>query len=63
MTPDEIKKKREEIRVTIETRRMEIEIEESRLRLLWRICKHPNKFKRSTMGDLGEHCPDCGWGT
>ncbi len=26
-----------------------------------RQCEHPNKYSYSAQGDMGVHCPDCGW--
>jgi len=37
----------------------EIDIERARIRALQRQCRHPNKFKTSTMGEMSKYCPDC----
>lgn len=58
-----IKEDADVIRARIRELQGEIKVEQARLGVVRARCAHPDKFRRSTMGDVGWHCPDCGWGT
>jgi hypothetical protein len=62
VTQEEIRTERDAIKERIEMHQTEADVERTRLRGLWRRCKHPSQFQVSTMGELGMRCPDCGWG-
>lgn len=69
-TPDEIKSLAEPIRARIALIRekivdleSELEGELARLRGVQRKCDHPRAYEKSSMGDSGFHCPDCGKST
>ncbi len=32
-------------------------------RSVQQMCKHPNSYTYTVMGDPGTKCPDCGWAT
>jgi tRNA(Ile2) C34 agmatinyltransferase TiaS len=63
MTQDEIKQQYEQHKDTIQDLRGEIEIEQARMRVLQRKCKHPNCYEYYAMGERGIKCPDCGYQT
>ena len=58
-----IKEDADAIRVRIRELRGEVTVEQARLRVVQARCDHIDKFRRSTMGDVGWYCPECGWGT
>lgn len=41
--------------------RAEIESDRARLEYYQNKCGHANGYQTSCMGDLGFHCPDCGY--
>ena len=57
----DIKTDAEAIRDRIRELQGEVEVERARLRVVQARCRHPNKFKYSVQGDMGEKCPECGW--
>ncbi|MBI2065346.1 MAG: hypothetical protein HYT62_04855 [Candidatus Yanofskybacteria bacterium] len=63
MTLSEIRRKHKEI---VE-RRKALNNEMQKLLLEWQQlqleCDHKNKYQTSCMGELGTHCPDCGYST
>ncbi len=58
-----IKEDADAVRVRIRELRGEVTVEQARLRVVQARCEHPDKYRTSTMGDSGWHCPECGWGT
>lgn len=63
MQQDEIIKRRDEINEQIDDAREALDIAIARKKALQRRCKHPNVRKVSSMGEIGEFCPDCEYQT
>ena len=57
----EIRKRREEIEGEIRVAKTALEIARLEFRNLHEQCKHPKMRKYSTMGEIGNYCPDCGY--
>ena len=50
-------------RKRIATLRAQVDVAIAELRVVQAGCGHPDKYKRSTRGEMGWYCPDCGWDT
>jgi len=60
MTPEEISARYEILRTSLTLARNEVERAQMEIRLLQRLCKHPNKRKYTDYdGSSGMFCPDC----
>ena len=60
---EQLKEEYESFKDEIAEHKGEIDILWARIRVLQTMCKHPNKYQYSAMGELGWFCPDCGYQT
>lgn len=61
MTQTEIREKYNKIKEKIKKYEGQIKIERAKIGVLQDQCEHPNMHKYSACGDIGYHCPDCGY--
>jgi len=63
MEMEEIKSKIAKWREKEMKHRAKMEFARGQITVYQKMCRHPNQFATSCMGDSGTHCPDCGYST
>jgi hypothetical protein len=63
MNQAEIYEQREDILSRMLTAQRQVELLKVEMQFLQKMCKHPNSYEYSAMGEKGQACKDCGWQT
>lgn len=63
MTQEEIKQGIKELKKQIRLAEHDLEILKMKRKYWEAQCEHPNKYKYSAQGEIGDYCPDCEYQT